>query len=347
MAFSQKVESKRLGCVGGVHGTLRWITTGIQKAESFTFLILEYETAIGCEDSEDTPKPFSRDRGVRIFLKPKKGKITGAVFEIFRRIDKEFSPYLTDVHRSLSCKVCQRSKTDGTFCLDKGIELTSTERPCTRNRRHDPPERIVQLLETSGGKKPFNLDTLMGQEKSTLGLEPFKSSQIKEAMEEGVLEPGHQIWVYHDIQTDPWNLVARMNKYAHVAIYAGLRKVEGMEEATEIHEIVHVSKSSVAKGLMKAKIRREEVLRVIKSPDKEAIVRYGAIKPNQMVFLGHKIEGCQFAANVRERIVERALKCAEKPSIVFDYDYRLLSNFYIHLLLINVLSGTTARRSAT
>ena len=108
MAFSQKVESKRLGCVGGVHGTLRWITTGIQQAEVFTFLILEYETAIGCEDSEDTPKPFSRDRGVRIFLKPKKGKITGAVFEIFRRIDKEFSPYLTDVHRSLSCKVIDR-----------------------------------------------------------------------------------------------------------------------------------------------------------------------------------------------------------------------------------------------
>ena len=44
-----------------------------------------------------------------------------------------------------------------------------------------------------------------------------------------------------------------------------------------------------------------------------------------MVFLGHKIEGCQFAGNVREKIVERALKCAKKPSIVFDYDYRLLS----------------------
>ena len=75
---------------------------------------------------------------------------------------------------------------------------------------------------------------------------------------------------------------------------------------------------------MKAKIRRQEVLRVTKSTDGEPVIRYGAIKPNQMVFLGHKIEGCQFAANVREKIVERALKCAEKPSIVFDYDYRWL-----------------------
>ena len=73
---------------------------------------------------------------------------------------------------------------------------------------------------------------------------------------------------------------------------------------------------------MKAKIRRQEVLRVTKSTDGEPVIRYGAIKPNQMVFLGHDIEGCQFAGNVKEKIVERAKACAEKPSIVFDYDHR-------------------------
>ena len=275
VAFSQKVESKKLGCVGGVHGTIRWITTGIQQAEIFNFLILEYETAFGCEDHNGTPKPFSRNRSVRIMIKPKKGEITSAVFEIFRRIDKEFSPYLTDVHRSLSCKECQKSQTDGSFCLDKGIELTSTERPCTHNRRHDPPERIVQLLEKSGGKKPFSLDTLMAQKKSALGLEPFGSSQIKKDMEEGVLEPGHQIWIYHDSETDPWNPVARMNKYAHVVIYTGMQEVVNGKETTEIHEVVHVSKSSVVKGLMKGKIRREEVMRVTKSTDGEPVIHYG------------------------------------------------------------------------
>ena len=84
---------------------------------------------------------------------------------------------------------------------------------------------------------------------------------------------------------------------------------------------------------------------VTKSTDGEPVIRYGAIKPNQMVFLGHKIEGCQFAANVREKIAERALKCAEKPSIVFDYDYRFVRLF--HLFLIKVLSGTTVRHFAT
>ena len=36
MAFSQNVESKTLGCVGGVYGTIRWISTGLQQAEVFS-----------------------------------------------------------------------------------------------------------------------------------------------------------------------------------------------------------------------------------------------------------------------------------------------------------------------
>ena len=316
------------------------------QAEDFNFLILEDETAFESEDPDDAPRPFSRDRGVRIYLKPKKGTVTSAVFEIFRRIDKEFSPFLKDVHRSLSCKECQQSQTDGSFCLEKGIELTSTKRPCTR-RRHNPPKRIVELLENSGGKQLFSLETLMAQKKSVLGLEPFKSSQIKKDMEEGILEPGHQIWIYHDSETDPWNPVARMNKYAHVVVYAGFQEEISGDQKTEIHEVVHVSKSSILKGIMKATIKRQEVLRVITAPDKEPVVKYGAIKKKQMVFLGHKIEGCQFAANIREKIVERALKCAEKPSIVFDYDYRYEVVSFHTCVPHKMLSGTTVRRSVT
>ena len=46
------------------------------------------------------------------------------------------------------------------------------------------------------------------------------------------------------------------------------------------------------------------------------------IKPRDQVFLGHKIPRCEVSANLREKIVERALKCTEKPSIIFDYHYR-------------------------
>ena len=69
---------------------------------------------------------------------------------------------------------------------------------------------------------------------------------------------------------------------------------------------------------------RQEVLRVTKFnlDSKQSTVKYGVIKPNQMVFLGHEIKCCQFAANIKEKIVDRAKACAEKPSIVFDYDHR-------------------------
>ena len=63
---------------------------------------------------------------------------------------------------------------------------------------------------------------------------------------------------------------------------------------------------------MKAKIRRQNVTDVI--------------KPRDLVFLGHKIPNCEVSANLREEIVRRAIKCAEKPSIIFDYDYRQVTN---------------------
>ena len=59
---------------------------------------------------------------------------------------------------------------------------------------------------------------------------------------------------------------------------------------------------------MKAKIKKQNVEEVI--------------KPGDQVFLGHKIPNCQASANQPEVIVERALECVRKPSIVFDYHYR-------------------------
>ena len=296
----------------------------MQDPEPFTFLILEYENEFIPEDSDDdTIKPFSVERELRIYIKPLKGKATCAIFNIFKKVDKEFSPFLCEVQRSLSCKECQKNQNDGFFFLDQGIHLTSTTRRCTPNIQHEPREKIIKLLEKSRDKDLINLKTLMAQDKSLLGLEPFESSQIKKDMEGGNLDAGHQIWIYHDSDTDPWNPVARLNKYAHVVIYIGVTEAMITSAGrTDIHEVVHVSASSISKA--KAKIRRQEVLRVTKFnlASKQSIVKYGVIKPNQMVFLGHDIDGCQFAGNIKEKIVERAKACAEKPSIVFDYDHR-------------------------
>ena len=231
-------------------------------------------------------------KGLRIYLKPEKSKPTGAVFNIFQKLDKEFSPFLSVVQRSMSCKDCQQKQNDGFFFLDQGIELASTSRRCQPQHQHKPTEQIINLLKESKGKDLIILETLMEQDKSLLGLEPFESSQIKKAMEEGNLDPGHQIWIYHDSDTDPWNPVARLNRYAHVMIYIGVTEaIVGSAGRTDIHEVVHVSAS---KGFGKAKIRRQEVLRVTKFnlASKPSMIKYGVIKPNQMVFLGHKIEVC-------------------------------------------------------
>ena len=137
----------------------------------------------------------------------------------------------------------------------------------------------------------------------------------------GTLEPGQQIWVYHDGQTDSWNPVARINKYSHVLVYVGTCQ-ETEQDNIEVHEVVHVSLAPIRRGLSKAKIRKQAVLKVIKSENGANQIKYDAIKPDQQVFGGHKIEECQFSANVMEKIKERAIKCSEKPSILFDYNYR-------------------------
>ena len=47
-----------------------------------------------------------------------------------------------------------------------------------------------------------------------------------------------------------------------------------------------------------------------------------AIKPHNKVFLGHPLKDHQQAANAGEAIADRAIKCAMKPTIRFDYDYK-------------------------
>ena len=95
--------------------------------------------------------------------------------------------------------------------------------------------------------------------------------------------------------------------YAHVVVYVGPRERNG----ETIHEVVHVAKSNW-RGLVVAGISKVDVMTVI--------------KPGDMVFLGHTIKDCQFSGNVRKKIAERAIACAEKPNLLFAYDHRYHMN---------------------
>ena len=46
------------------------------------------------------------------------------------------------------------------------------------------------------------------------------------------------------------------------------------------------------------------------------------IKPDNRVFLGHPLKAHQLSANAGEAIAARAIKCAKRRAIRFDYDYK-------------------------
>ena len=102
--------------------------------------------------------------------------------------------------------------------------------------------------------------------------------------------------------------MALVNEYAHVVIYIGSEKT-GTDATNEsvVHNVVHVALAPITKGLMKAKIRKQNIDDVI--------------KPSDQVFLGHRAYEVQYSANMHEAIKERAEKCIKKPSILFDYHY--------------------------
>ena len=174
--------------------------------------------------------------------------------------------------------------------------------------------------------------------KESLGLEVFQDSELKRKMLKGELAKGEQIWIYHDAETNP-NLVARINRYSHVVVYVGCREDKNGKRVLdrngeEIHDVVHVAKSNW-RGIVVAGITRVDINTVV--------------KPNDKVFLGHKLKKCQFAGNVRQKIAERAIACAEKPKLLFAYDHRFEPRTNLNFLFSLSLSlpGRTARLSAT
>ena len=309
MSYSQKVEQKKLGNVAAVNGVLKWHTKGIQKPEDFEFLLAEYETTFPSPDPEEdtsSSQYYGRHRGIKFMLRRSEGPVNVATFDILRKLDTEFSLDLQSMAMAMDrwqfCRLCLREGKHGYFPLKEGIRIKSAHGRCSR-LKHSVDKCLVELMEKCHEPEPFQLKSLMEMKKESLGLEAFDKSDIKNKMLRGDLDRGTQIWIYHDADTNPWNPVARTNPYAHVVVYVGPRNKEGKT----VHEVVHVAKDSW-QGLVVAGISKVDVMSVI--------------KPNDMVFLGHRIKECQFSGNVGAKIAERAIACAEKPKILFAYDHR-------------------------
>ena len=205
-AFSQKVEERELGIVGGVGGILTWLRQGdVQNPDEFEFQITEIETSFKApEDDDANTKCHAVHRAIQISLRPTDQKISKATFEIVKRIDELVSEELGQaVRRSMICKDCQMEcKTDedeGDFLLKEGMDLKQPRKPCSNfRRRHRLQKEITTLIQRANPRKEFELQSLMAQKKETLGLEAFKDSEIKRQLETGSLNIGEQIWIYHD-----------------------------------------------------------------------------------------------------------------------------------------------------
>ena len=104
--------------------------------------------------------------------------------------------------------------------------MKSAHERCSR-LKHQVDKDLVDLMEQCHEPEPFQLESLMDTDKESLELEPFCESSVKRKMLDGDLDEGTQIWIYHDVATNPWNPVARSNPYAHVVVYVGSQKKKG------------------------------------------------------------------------------------------------------------------------
>ena len=246
-AFSQKVEQRKLGVVGGVGGHLTWLKPGdVQDPDVFEFQITEIETsfqAFGGSDDEET-KCHAVHRAIRLTLRPDKQAMSRGSFEIIKKFDEIVSEELGEtVRRSLMCKGCQtqcgQDEDEGDFLMREGMELKNPRNPCTNfERSHTLDARIVTTVQQANPRKPFELHSLMSMKKETLGLECFKNSGIKTQLENGILSVGEQIWIYHDRSNNPCNPVTWCNPYSHVVVYVG--------QQDGVHQVVHVTKAGIS-----------------------------------------------------------------------------------------------------
>ena len=147
-AFSQKLESRRLGNVAGILGHLFWSSDTKSEPIKFDFLVLEREFSM------DPNICFAVHRGIRILLKPTHSQLSAAVFEILQQVDSQFSTFLVglDVQRTLFCKSCQIQTGPvetklGHFKLDEGMKLQCPGGYCSNL---DSPHELDPRLSVPG-----------------------------------------------------------------------------------------------------------------------------------------------------------------------------------------------------
>ena len=155
LAFSEKVENKKLGAVAGVRGQM----TLPDRSERMDFVLLHYEVQAPAGFRDDEANPFKLiRRQLRVHLRPLKGSLTRSAIDALRTFDEAFTEEYPEVKRGLLCKECRTEDVNSIAPLDEKFQLREFKEHCNTLEQHDVDEHLKALFSVSGIWS--NLETL-------------------------------------------------------------------------------------------------------------------------------------------------------------------------------------------
>ena len=249
LCFSQKVELRKLGMVGGAYGLLYWTNPEdiAMNRETYEFMLMEHETNFD-EGKSTTSMTHALHRDIQVHLMSRSGELSKSMINILQTLDERFSLGLPDCKVYLACKKCPTNTTMG-FPLENGFRPKPNFNTCISEYEHEEHELDCMELWF----KQFNLEDFLNNGINSIEKKPFH--QVKKD-----IQTGDQLWVYRDPTSTSCNPIASTNPYAHVVVVVGL----GMEM-----EVVHVAKNPrFWKGFCMGTIKKVPIETVIADDDK-------------------------------------------------------------------------------
>ena len=148
LAFSEKVENKKLGAVAGGLGKMALP----DKLERVEFLLIHYEIQAPDDFNDNVQvNPFKLiRRQLRVHLRPSKGSPTRPVIEALRSLDEAFTQEYPEVERGLLCKVCRDEGINSIAPLDDKFQLREFEEHCNTLEQHEVEDHLKALFSVPG-----------------------------------------------------------------------------------------------------------------------------------------------------------------------------------------------------
>ena len=148
LAFSEKVENKKLGAVAGVRGQMDLPDSAVRM--DFVLLHCEIQGPGDFNDDVQT-NPFKLiQRQLRVHLRPAKGSLTGSAIDALRTFDEAFTQEYPEVKRGLLCKECRDEDVNSIALLDETFQLREYEEHCNTLEQHEVEDHLKTLFSVPG-----------------------------------------------------------------------------------------------------------------------------------------------------------------------------------------------------